>query len=120
MNEPICPRCKAQIVPKVLFAIRNSEMFNNRDGQNGTAIFACTACYHPFICDISTPSDQYWTAYNAQPASPEKEIRLPQLRSQIPGGKANLSVADYVGADGDDYIGVFAITAGGRAHVSRL
>jgi 5-methyltetrahydrofolate--homocysteine methyltransferase len=41
-----------------------------------------------------------------------RDIRLPQLRNQSAGKERNLSVADYVTADGGDYIGAFAVTAG--------
>lgn len=41
-----------------------------------------------------------------------EEFRLPQLREQTAGKSANLSVADYVSTDTQDYIGAFAITAG--------
>jgi 5-methyltetrahydrofolate--homocysteine methyltransferase len=40
------------------------------------------------------------------------EVRLPQLRSQAVGAAVNLSAADYVSADAQDYVGLFALTAG--------
>ncbi len=44
--------------------------------------------------------------------TPKGEIRLPQLRSQAAGVGVNLSVADYITNDAQDYIGAFALTAG--------
>ncbi|MDR0907681.1 MAG: methionine synthase [Rikenellaceae bacterium] len=41
-----------------------------------------------------------------------RDVRLPQLRNQSPDSEHNLSVADYVTAGDDDYIGAFAVTAG--------
>ncbi len=41
-----------------------------------------------------------------------EEVRLPQLRNQTPGKTVNLSVADYISDEGQDYIGAFAVTAG--------
>lgn len=41
----------------------------------------------------------------------EREVRLAQLRNQEAGREHNLSLADYV-ADGGDYVGAFALTAG--------
>jgi 5-methyltetrahydrofolate--homocysteine methyltransferase len=47
----------------------------------------------------------------------DRDVRLPQLRSQSTGKSVNLSLADYVAGDGtvpeeQDYIGAFALTAG--------
>jgi 5-methyltetrahydrofolate--homocysteine methyltransferase len=48
-----------------------------------------------------------------------RDIRLPQLRNQSAGKERNMSVADYVTTDGEDYIGAFAVTAGvGLAELS--
>lgn len=44
-------------------------------------------------------------------ASDGEEVILPQLRNQDPDEKENLSLADYVAADGD-YICAFAVSAG--------
>jgi 5-methyltetrahydrofolate--homocysteine methyltransferase len=41
-----------------------------------------------------------------------REVRLPQMRNQSAGKKQNLSVADYVTDNGNDFVGAFAVTAG--------
>ena len=58
----------------------------------------------------------------AEPGSPG-EVRIPFLRQQIRKreGRANMCLADFIRADGDDWIGGFAVGIHGiDAHIARI